>query len=57
MKNNKARTFGKLRAIRFDEVQDKDILKYAKDNNITISVAIRELVSWGFVHVAMDAAG
>jgi hypothetical protein len=57
MKNNKARTFGKLRTIRFDEVQDKAILQYAKDINITISVAIRELVDRGFIFIAMDAAG
>jgi hypothetical protein len=57
MKNNKARIFGKLRTIRFDEVQDKAILQYAKDNNITVSVAIRELVDRGFIFCAMDAAG
>lgn len=57
MKNHRKGKFGKLRTIRFDEEQDKYILQYAKDNNITISVAIRELVSWGFIHVAIDEAG
>jgi hypothetical protein len=57
MKNNKEVRFGKLRAIRFDRIQDNAILQYAKDNKITISVAIRELVDRGFIHVEMDKAG
>ena len=57
MKNNKARTFGKLKAVRFDDLQYNAILQYMKDNKVSFSIAVRDLIGMGILYYLTEKAG
>jgi hypothetical protein len=57
MKNNKARVFGKLKGVRFNDVQYNAILQYMKDNKVSFSIAVRDLIDMGILYYLTEAAG
>jgi hypothetical protein len=56
MKNNKAILFGKCKTIRFSELQYNAILQYMKDNKVSFSIAVRDLIDMGILYYLTEAA-
>jgi hypothetical protein len=56
MKNNRTGHFGKMRGIRFTELQYNAILQYMKDNKVSFSIAVRDLIDMGILYYLTEAA-
>ena len=57
MKNHRTGQFGKLKGVRFNEVQYNAILQYMKDNKVSFSIAVRDLIDMGILYYLTEAAG
>lgn len=57
MKNNRTGQFGKLKTMRFTELQYNAILQYMKDNKVSFSIAVRDLLDMGFLYYLTEKAG
>jgi hypothetical protein len=53
----KTTKFGRLKGIRFTELQYNAILQYMKDNKVSFSIAVRDLIDMGILYYLTEAAG